>query len=88
MSATESCWLIKGNGERENWKIVRRINSVVERHAETYTYRIRNCASDQEKVVHRNLVMPVNFLPILSEPEDGSSSVNDRATGAYRALSA
>lgn len=44
----------------ENW-----IYTVVEKHDNTHTFKIRNSAGDQEKVVHRNLIMPVNVLPIL-----------------------
>uniref|UniRef100_A0A3B1J813 Gypsy retrotransposon integrase-like protein 1 n=1 Tax=Astyanax mexicanus TaxID=7994 RepID=A0A3B1J813_ASTMX len=46
---------------------------VLDRNADTHTYRIQNTATGQEKVVHRNLLMLVNFLPIdvkstLSDP--------------------
>lgn len=51
--------------------------TVVEKQDNTHTFRLRNCATNQEKVVHRNLIMPVNFLPVLADPEDGGSLVSD-----------
>lgn len=71
--------LLANKGERGKRKLAdrweNRIYTVVEKHDNTHTFKIRNSAGDQEKVVHRNLIMPVNFLPILSE--SGGSCVSD-----------
>lgn len=40
------------------------IYTVVGVNTSTHTYRIQHPESGQERVVHRNLLMPVNFLPI------------------------
>lgn len=78
--------LLANKGEQGKKKLADRwennLYTVVEKHANTHTFRIRNCATAQEKVVHRNLILPVNFLPLSTEPEDGSSCVSDLATGA------
>lgn len=78
--------LLANKGERGKKKLADRwennLYTVVEKHGNTHTFRIRNCATAQEKVVHRNLILPVNFLPLPTEPEDGGSCVSDLATGA------
>ena len=77
--------LLANKGERGKRKLADRWDShlytVVETNMNTHTFRIRNCATNQEKVVHRNLIMPVNFLPIPSGSDDGSC-VSDLTTGA------
>lgn len=40
------------------------IYTVVSLNASTHTYRIRNPMTGQERVVHHNLLMLVNFLPV------------------------
>ncbi|XP_051749009.1 uncharacterized protein LOC127512276 [Ctenopharyngodon idella] len=43
------------------------VYTVVDHKPQTHTYRIRNPATGQEKVVHRNLLLLVNFLPVPEE---------------------
>ncbi|KAK9519953.1 hypothetical protein VZT92_022644 [Zoarces viviparus] len=78
--------LLANKGERGRRKLAdrweRNIYTVVAKQENTHTFRIRNCATGQEKVVHRNLIMPVNFLPLPTESEDGGSCGSDLATGA------
>lgn len=78
--------LLANKGERGKKKLGDRwknsLYTVVEKHCDTHTFRIRNHATAQEKVVHRNLIFPVNFLPLPTEPDDGDSCVSDLATGA------
>ncbi|XP_061823055.1 uncharacterized protein [Nerophis lumbriciformis] len=73
--------LLANKGERGRRKLDDRwenhLYTVVEKQESTHTFRLRNCATDQEKVVHRNLIMPVNFLPVPTEPEDPGSFVSD-----------
>ncbi len=37
---------------------------VVDRNIDTHIFKIRDASTGQEKVVHRNLLLPVNFLPL------------------------
>lgn len=37
---------------------------VVDRNADTHIFKIKDVSTGQEKVVHRNLLLPVNFLPL------------------------
>nr|XP_061820192.1 uncharacterized protein LOC133608728 [Nerophis lumbriciformis] len=73
--------LLANKGERGRRKLADRwenhLYTVVEKQESTHTFRLRNCATDQERVVHRNLIMPVNFLPVPTEPEDPGSFVSD-----------
>lgn len=73
--------LLANKGERGRRKLADRwenhLYTVVEKHENTHTFRLRNCDTDQEKVVHRNLIMPVNFLPFPANPEDSASCVSD-----------
>lgn len=73
--------LLANKGERGRRKLADRweghLYTVVEKQDNTHTFRIRSCATNQEKVVHRNLIMPVNFLPLPADPEDGGSFVSD-----------
>lgn len=77
--------LLANKGERGRRKLADRwenhLYTVVEKQENTHTFRLRNCDTDQEKVVHRNLIMPVNFLPIPDDPEDWASSVSDLTEG-------
>lgn len=60
--------LLANKTERGKKKVADRwestVYTVVDRKPDTHTYRIRNPATGQEKVVHRNLLMLVNFLPV------------------------
>lgn len=64
--------LLANKGERGKRKLADRwentVYVVVEKNEECHTFKIRNPITDQVKVVHRNLIMPVNFLP-LPEPD-------------------
>ena len=78
--------LLANKGERGRRKLAdhwdSHLHTVVEKHENTHTFWIKSCTTDREKVVHRNLIMPVNFLPIPPGSEDDGSSVSDLATGA------
>jgi len=60
--------LLANKTERGKKKVADRwestVYTVVDCKPDTHTYRIRNPATGQEKVVHRNLLMLVNFLPV------------------------
>uniref|UniRef100_A0A3B1IZV0 Gypsy retrotransposon integrase-like protein 1 n=1 Tax=Astyanax mexicanus TaxID=7994 RepID=A0A3B1IZV0_ASTMX len=43
------------------------VYTVVDKNPQTHTFRIRNTANGQEKVVHRNLLMLANFLPVVED---------------------
>ena len=77
--------LLANKGERGRRKLADRwenhLYTVMERHENSNTFKLRNCDSDQVKVVHRNLIMPVNFLPIPDNPEDCVFSVSDLTEG-------
>ena len=47
---------------------------VVETFPTTHTYKIRNSLNDQESIVHRNIILKVNFLPI-TRPSDTVQSI-------------
>lgn len=53
---------------RGKWKLADRWMSavfvVVDRNVNTHIFKIRDTSTGQEKVVHRNLLLPVNFLPL------------------------
>ncbi len=49
---------------------------VTEMNSEVHTFRIRNTATGTEKVVHRNLIMPVNFLPLRNQVSDVETCEN------------
>ncbi len=53
-----------------------RIYIVTEMNSEVHTFRIRNTATGTEKVVHRNFIMPVNFLPLRNEVSDVETCEN------------
>lgn len=63
--------LLANKAERGKRKIADRwesiVYTVVDRKPRTHTYRIRNPATGQEKVVHRNLLLLVDFLPVPEE---------------------
>ncbi|CAL9682032.1 unnamed protein product [Knipowitschia caucasica] len=66
--------LLANKGERGKRKLADRwentVYVVVEKNDESHTFKIQNPISGQIKVVHRNLIMPVNFLPLM-ETESG-----------------
>lgn len=78
----------RGRGKQktaDRWEST--IYTVVSVNASTHTYRIRNPMTGQERVVHRNLLMLVNFLPVdvdsvsdhtsMSSCENESSDITD-----------
>lgn len=72
--------LLANKEERGRRKLADRWEShlytVVEKQENTHTFKIRNCETGQVKVVHSNIIMPVDFLPVPTEPEDCGFSVN------------
>ncbi|KAM7370275.1 hypothetical protein PAMP_011541 [Pampus punctatissimus] len=62
------------------------IYTVVDMNPETHTYRVCDTVSGQEKVIHRNLLMPVNFLPVedtcdMSDPASSIPATDSSAPG-------
>lgn len=66
--------LLANKGERGSKKLADKWEStpyvVVARDPRCHTYHIKNTSSGHEKVVHRNLLLGVNFLPLDLEEED------------------
>lgn len=60
--------LLANKKERGKRKLADRwestIYTVMDVNQKTHTYRISDNTSGKEKIVHRNLLMPVNFLPL------------------------
>lgn len=48
---------------------------VVDTHVETNTFKIENSSAGQVKIVHHNLIMPVNFLPLPDDVAEGPVGV-------------
>lgn len=76
--------LLANKGERGKKKLADRwentVYVVVGKNEECHTFKIQNASTGQEKVVHRNLIMPVNFLPLpdaASSDEVDVSSMSD-----------
>ena len=76
--------LLVNKKERGKRKVADRwestVYTVMERNSATHTYRICDTVTGQEKVVHHNLLMLVNFLPVdiasvISDPASSSSVV-------------
>ncbi|XP_008417507.1 uncharacterized protein LOC103470669 isoform X2 [Poecilia reticulata] len=68
----------KGRGKRklaDRWENV--VYTVLDKNDTSHTFKLQNASTGQEKIVHRNLLMPVNFLPLegalLQEEVDVSS---------------
>ncbi|KAG1939018.1 hypothetical protein F2P79_017422 [Pimephales promelas] len=78
--------LLANRKERGKKKLADRwestIYTVVDMNPESHTYRIRDTITGQEKVVHRNLLMLVNFLPV-----GDSSGLFDHALSVSVAVS-
>lgn len=76
--------LLANKKERGKKKVADRwestVYTVMDRNTETHTYRICDTVTGKERVVHRNLLMLVNFLPVegvceVSEPVDSLSVI-------------
>ncbi|KAL7874464.1 hypothetical protein SRHO_G00054340 [Serrasalmus rhombeus] len=67
--------LLVNKGERGKKKLAdhweNTVYVVVSTNDSLNIYRIRNCSTGRTKTVHRNLLMPVNFLPVPSWGESG-----------------
>uniref|UniRef100_A0A3B1JBI6 Gypsy retrotransposon integrase-like protein 1 n=1 Tax=Astyanax mexicanus TaxID=7994 RepID=A0A3B1JBI6_ASTMX len=83
--------LLANKGERGRRKLADKWEStpyvVVSKDPKCHTYRVRNTNTGQEKVVHRNLMLQVNFLPFDTdagvEPSfDDSESSREQAQGS------
>ncbi|XP_052469952.1 uncharacterized protein LOC128026725 [Carassius gibelio] len=72
--------LLANKGERGKRKTADRWEShiyiVTGMNHEVHTFRIRNSVTGTEKVVHRNLIMPVNFLPLRKDMSDDDTCKN------------
>uniref|UniRef100_A0A3B3YZK9 Gypsy retrotransposon integrase-like protein 1 n=1 Tax=Poecilia mexicana TaxID=48701 RepID=A0A3B3YZK9_9TELE len=71
--------LLANKGERGKRKLADRWDStvyvVVGKNDENHTFRIQNPTTGQVKVVHRNLIMPINFLPLPADDPDDREEV-------------
>uniref|UniRef100_A0A3P9LLK5 Gypsy retrotransposon integrase-like protein 1 n=1 Tax=Oryzias latipes TaxID=8090 RepID=A0A3P9LLK5_ORYLA len=76
--------LLANKGERGKRKLADRwentVYVVLEKNDQSHTFKIQNPTSGRSKVVHRNLLMPVNFLPLhdsdITAQEQNISSVS------------
>lgn len=66
--------LLANRGERGKRKLAdiwaSTVYKVIDINQDIHTYKIQNPATNQVKVVHRNLLLPANFLPLEPEQED------------------
>lgn len=71
--------LLANKGKRGKRKLSDRWENslyiVVDKNAETNTFKIENSSTSQVKIVHHNLIMPVNFLPLPNDFAEGPLSV-------------
>uniref|UniRef100_A0A3B1KC70 Gypsy retrotransposon integrase-like protein 1 n=1 Tax=Astyanax mexicanus TaxID=7994 RepID=A0A3B1KC70_ASTMX len=68
--------LVANRRERGKRKVADRwestVYTVTDKNAGTHTYKIRNTLTGLERIVHRNLLMLVNFLPVQDVPAASS----------------
>ncbi|XP_038147761.1 uncharacterized protein LOC119787794 [Cyprinodon tularosa] len=73
--------LLANKGERGRRKLADKWSSniyiVVSHDPRCHTYRIKDAATGQEKVVHRNLLLAANFLPLELDKEQESVFSSD-----------
>lgn len=73
--------LLANKGERGKRKLADRWENnlyvVTGKNTTIHTFRIRNGANGQEKTVHRNLIMPVNFLPFPDNDADPGMEMSE-----------
>lgn len=71
--------LLANRAERGKKKVADRwestVYTVVDKIPDTHTFRIRNTVTGQEKVVHRNLLLLANFLPVTDACCNDSTSL-------------
>ncbi|KAI4889661.1 hypothetical protein NFI96_000231 [Prochilodus magdalenae] len=77
--------LVANKGERGRHKLADRwestVYSVIDRNPQTHIYRIENPMSGKTRVVHRNLLLGVNFLPLSCGTDDAGASFIDMSDG-------
>lgn len=73
--------LVANRGEKGKRKVADKWESspyeVITVYPNINVYRIREISSDKVRVVHRNLLLPVNFLPV-DEPQEQDEQEDDR----------
>lgn len=83
--------LLANKGERGRRKLADKwcstIHTVVSKDPKCHTYRVKNTVTGQEKVVHRNLLLKANFLPLEVDHEQESLSSFDTSLGLSNANS-
>lgn len=80
--------LLANKGERGRRKLADKWESipyvVISKDSRCHTFRIKNTNTGREKVVHRNLMLKANFLPLeveVGESCDGSLSSQEQSDG-------
>ncbi|XP_048109735.1 uncharacterized protein LOC125301405 [Alosa alosa] len=72
--------LVANKKERGKRKVADRweptVYTVMDKNAKTHTYKIQNTVTGSERVVHRNLLMLVNFLPVQGVPHSSPSDLS------------
>ncbi|XP_042170339.1 uncharacterized protein LOC121844379 [Oncorhynchus tshawytscha] len=81
--------LLANKGERGKRKLADRwennLKIVTEKNSDVHIFKIQNMSTGQEKTVHRNLIMPVNFLPLPDTAlEDGGQWFIEEYEGNVR----